>query len=137
MLEIDHLGYAVSSADAKKNLMNDLLGFDFIERVVYERVQGTSKLDFYETKNGVIELVEVDNPNASINEFIETHGEGFHHICFKVKDLQSIMDEWKTKGVKFLVEPPRYGSRGGFITFTDKKTTGGLAIELIEYKKSD
>ena len=137
MLEIDHLGYAVSSADAKKNLMNDLLGFDFIERVVYERAQGTSKLDFYETKNGVIELVEVDNPNASINEFIETNGEGFHHICFKVKDLQSIMDEWKTKGVKFLVEPPRYGSRGGFITFTDKKTTGGLAIELIEYKKSD
>jgi len=137
MFEIDHLGYAVSNADEKKTLMNDLLGFNFLERIVYERDEGTSKLDFYETKNGVIELVEVDNPNAAINEYIKTHGEGFHHLCFKVEDLESTMVEWKLKGVKFLVEPPRYGSRGGFITFTDKKTTGGLAIELIEYKKSD
>ena len=47
------------------------------------------------------------------------------------------MEEWKSKGVTFSVEPPRYGSRGGYITFTDRETTGGLAIELIEYKKND
>ena len=57
MLEIDHIGYAVKDTDGKKMLMNDLLGFNFIERIVYEREEATSKLDFYETKNGVIELV--------------------------------------------------------------------------------
>ena len=137
MLEIDHIGYAVKDTDGKKMLMNDLLGFNFIERIVYEREEATSKLDFYETKNGVIELVEVDNPDASINEFIKSYGEGFHHICFEVEDLESTMEEWKSKGVTFSVEPPRYGSRGGYITFTDRETTGGVAIELIEYKKND
>jgi len=137
MLEIDHIGYAVNNATEKKSLMNDLLGFNFLERIVYEREEGTSKLDFYETKNGVIELVEVDNPDASINEFIRHSGEGFHHICFKVENIESTITEWKSKGVKFTVEPPRYGSRGGFITFTEKETTGGLAIELIEYKKNN
>ena len=79
----------------------------------------------------------VVDKKRSINEFIRSHGEGFHHICFEVEDLESTMEEWKSKGVTFSVEPPRYGSRGGYITFTDRETTGGLAIELIEYKKND
>ena len=135
MTRIDHIGYAVRNVDDKKELMESLLGFQFIERKVYERTESTSRLDFYQAEGGVIELVETSNPAAGINQFIEKQGEGVHHLCFEVEDVRATMAEWEAKGVKFTTLPPRYGSRGGLITFTDSATTGGLAVELVQYLK--
>ena len=94
-----------------------------------------SRLDFYETPGCIMELVEVNDPNAAINKFIEDRGEGVHHICFRVDDIRQTMKEWEAKGVKFTMSPPKYGSRGGVITFADPSTTGGLLTELVQYLK--
>lgn len=135
MPAMDHFGYAVRDADGKREMMEKLLGFTFLERKVYERPGNTSKLDFYECQGGVIELLENSNPEAPANKFIAARGEGLHHICFRVDDLRAVMAEWEAKGVKFTLKP-LYGSRGGIITFTDPATTGGLAIELVQYLKA-
>jgi len=102
---------------------------------VYERPAGKATLDFYEGQGSVFELVENSNPETPINKFIAARGEGLHHICFRVDDLRAVMAEWEAKGVKFTMKP-LYGSRGGVITFTDASTTGGLAIELVQYLKA-
>lgn len=133
MPEIDHVGFAVRSLDAKKELMEKLLGLRFLERRVYERGGNTARLDFYAAGGGVMELVEFSDPNAPINQFIEVRGEGLHHVCFRVEDIRAAMADWEAKGVKFALKPPLYGSRGGLITFADPSTTGGLLIELIQY----
>ena len=135
MPEFDHIGYAVRNVDEKKDLMEDLLGFKFAERKKYDRSGVVSRLDFYETPGGLLELVEVSDPNAPINKFIEARGEGVHHICLRVDDIRKTMEEWEAKGVKFLMKPPRYGSRNGLISFADPSTTGGLLTELIQYLK--
>ncbi len=132
MPKVDHLGYAVSNLDGKKDVMEDLLGFRFLERKVYERPGNTSRLDFYEAEGAVMELVEMSNPDAPLNRFIAARGEGLHHICFVVEDLRATMAEWEAKGVEFTLTPT-YGSRGGVIAFTNAATTGGLAIELVQY----
>ncbi len=132
MPKVDHLGYAVSNLDGKKDVMEDLLGFRFLERKVYERPGNTARLDFYEAEGAVMELVEMSNPDAPLNRFIAARGEGLHHICFVVDDLRATMAEWEAKGVEFTLAPT-YGSRGGVITFTNAATTGGLAIELVQY----
>ena len=132
MPKVDHLGYAVSNLDGKKDVMEDLLGFRFLERKVYERPGNTARLDFYEAEGAVMELVEASNPDAPLNRFIAARGEGLHHICFVVEDLRATMAEWEAKGVEFTLTPT-YGSRGGVIAFTNAATTGGLAIELVQY----
>ena len=135
MPEFDHIGYAVRNVDEKKDLMENLLGFKFAERKEYDRGGVISRLDFYETPGGIMELVEVSDPNAPINKFIEARGEGVHHICMRVDDIRQTMQEWEAKGVKFLMNPPKYGSRGGLITFANPSTTGGLLTELVQYLK--
>lgn len=135
MARIDHIGYAVRNLDEKKKLMENLLGFEFAERKVYERTESTSRLDFYQADGGVIEVVETSNPTSGLNQFIEERGEGLHHICFEVEDIRATMSEWEAKGVTFTTVPPRYGSRGGLLTFTDPATTGGLSVELVQYLK--
>ncbi|OGL63814.1 MAG: hypothetical protein A3I72_02430 [Candidatus Tectomicrobia bacterium RIFCSPLOWO2_02_FULL_70_19] len=135
MPAMDHIGYAVRSADGKREMMERLLGFRFLERRVYERPAGKATLDFYEGQGSVFELLENSNPETPINQFIAARGEGLHHICFRVDDLRAVMAEWEAKGVKFTMKP-LYGSRGGGITFTDASTTGGLAIELVQYLKA-
>ncbi len=132
MPKVDHLGYAVRNLDEKKNMMEDLLGFQYLERRVYERPGNTARLDFYEAEGAVMELVEMSDPEAPLNQFIASRGEGLHHICFVVDDLRATMAEWEAKGVEFVLAPT-YGSRGGVITFTNAATTGGLAIELVQY----
>ena len=135
MPEFDHIGYAVRNVDDKKELMEDLLGFKFAERKKYDRGGVKARLDFYETPGGLMELVEVSDPGAPINQFIESRGEGVHHICLRVDDIRQTMEEWESKGVKFTMKPPRYGSRNGLITFADPSTTGGLLTELVQYLK--
>jgi methylmalonyl-CoA epimerase len=135
MPEFDHIGYAVTNAEEKKFLMEDIFGFKFAERKEYDRSGVVSRLDFYETPGGLMELVEVNDPEAPINKFIESRGEGVHHICLRVDDIRATMAEWEAKGVKFMMTPPKYGSRNGLITFADPSTTGGLLTELIQYLK--
>ena len=135
MPAMDHIGYAVRSADGKREMMERLLGFRFLERRVYERPAGKATLDFYEGQGSVFELLENSNPETPINKFIAARGEGLHHICFRVDDLRAVMAEWEAQGVKFTMKP-LYGSRGGVITFADASTTGGLAIELVQYLKA-
>jgi len=134
MPEFDHIGYAVKNVDDKKEIMEDLMGFKFAERKEYDRGGVVSRLDFYETPGGLMELIEVNDPEAPINKFIESRGEGVHHICLRVDDIRATMAEWEAKGVKFN-GPPKYGSRNGLITFADPSTTGGLLTELVQYLK--
>ncbi len=133
---IDHVGFAVKNVDQKKELMEKLLGFRFLERKVYERPGNTARLDFYEAQGGVVELVEMSNPEAPVNKFIASKGESLHHVCIRVEDIRAAMAGWEAKGVKFTIKPPLYGSRNGLITFADPSTTGGLAVELVQYLKA-
>ena len=89
MLKFDHVGYLVRSADEKKRLMVDLLGFEFRHRLVREAADNTNILDFYAFDGGSIELVESSNPESMYNRFITERGEGIHHIAFA---------GWKTFG---------------------------------------
>ena len=94
----------------------------------------TNVLDFYEFDGGSIELVESSNPDSMYNRFIAERGEGIHHIAFQVEDLRQTMTEWKTKGVRFTMDPPlgASGSRRAIITFTDPETSDGLVVELCQ-----
>ncbi|MDA1000235.1 MAG: VOC family protein [bacterium] len=132
MPEIDHIGYAVRNVDEKKDLMENLFGFRFQERLEKDRPGNHARLDFYETPGGVMELVENSSPESPINKFIDERGEGLHHICFRVDDLPATMAEWEAKGVKFLMKPPIAGSKNAAITFTVPATTGGITIELLQ-----
>jgi len=115
-------------------------------------------LEFYEnlfgvTKSGEIETIEdqgvkaalvrvgasqlefiqpIDDENG-VAKFINRKGEGVHHICFEVDNLESKLNDLDLAGVKLIDKEPRDGL-SGTIGFIHPKSTRGVLIELVDQK---
>lgn len=52
-----------------------------------------------------IELLEPTDESSPITNFLSKRGEGLHHLCFEVDDIDLATDELKQKGFQ-VVSPP-------------------------------
>lgn len=128
--KIDHLGIAVRSLDETLRIYTEGLGLHFekIEEVPEQKV----KTAFLEVGSSHVELLESMDPEGPVGKFIESRGEGIHHIAFRVDDIQIAMARAREKGLKLLNETPRVGAGGALIVFLHPKSTGGVLIELCQ-----
>ena len=78
-----------------------------------------------------LELIEPTDPSGAIARFIDRRGEGLHHICFEVEDLQGALDRLEAKGVELIDKSPREGL-AGMIAFIHPRATGGALVELVD-----
>ena len=85
--------------------------------------------------NAHIELLEPTSEESTIAQFIQKKGEGIHHLCFRVKDIQSKILELTQKGFKFIYPQPVLGAGGCLVNFIHPKSCGGVLIELSEKKQ--
>lgn len=126
---LDHIAIAVKSISVSKKIYEDLgLSFgDEVEEVKEQKVlTAFAQID----QNAHIELLEPTSDESTIHKFIETKGEGIHHLCFKVLDVQLKTSELSQKGYKFIYPQPRIGAGGCLVNFIHPKSTGGVLIEL-------
>lgn len=79
-----------------------------------------------------IELVAPMDGNASLAKFLETRGEGLHHICLGVEHIEGILDAYHDSGIKLIDRTPRQGAQGHKVAFLHPKSTAGVLIELEE-----
>tara|TARA_B100002003_G_scaffold244083_1_gene269534 strand:- start:839 stop:1231 length:393 start_codon:yes stop_codon:yes gene_type:complete len=84
---------------------------------------GASQLEF---------IQPIDNENG-VAKFIERRGEGVHHICFEVDNLESKLNDLDLAGVQLIDKEPRDGL-AGTIGFIHPKSTRGVLIELVDQK---
>ena len=85
---------------------------------------------------GHIELLAPDSPDNSIGRFLEKRGEGLHHICIHVPDIEAALDDFSRRGFRLIDETPRTGALGHKIAFWHPQTGHGVLIEL-EGKQED
>jgi len=81
---------------------------------------------------GRVELVAATSPESPIARFIEKNGEGLHHICIYVDDIEAKLAELKSAGVRLIDQQPRIGAEGKRIAFVHPTSMGGVLIELEE-----
>jgi methylmalonyl-CoA epimerase len=67
-----------------------------------------------------------------IHKFIEKRGAGIHHICLRVKNIEKVMADLKSAGVRVIDDKPRPGAHGCQVAFVHPASTGGVLIELSE-----
>ncbi len=79
----------------------------------------------------LLELIQPTDPAGAIARFIERRGEGMHHICFEVDDLQGTLDSLDGAGVELVDKAPREGLVGN-IAFLHPRSTRGVLIELVD-----
>ncbi|HKK20503.1 MAG TPA: VOC family protein, partial [candidate division Zixibacteria bacterium] len=68
--------------------------------------------------------------DSPVARFIAKRGEGLHHICIYVDDINAKLAELKSAGVKLIDETPRVGAEGHLIAFVHPSGMNGVLIEL-------
>jgi methylmalonyl-CoA/ethylmalonyl-CoA epimerase len=131
--EIDHIGVAVENLEKGFELYKSMGWKEFdVEVVPSEKV----KVGFIKFENNVsVELLEPTTPDSVIAKFLTKRGPGIHHICYRVKEIEKVMEKLKTEGVRLLDEKPRKGAHNCKVCFIHPSSCSGVLIELSEKEK--
>ncbi|HEX3068011.1 MAG TPA: methylmalonyl-CoA epimerase [Thermoanaerobaculia bacterium] len=125
---LDHIGIAVKSLDAAK--IYEALGLT-IEHIETVETQGV-RTAFLAAGDAMIELLEPSGPQSTIAKFIEKRGEGIHHICFRVDDIEAHLARLQQQGYRLINESPVPGAHGCRVAFLHPAAGNGVLIELSE-----
>ena len=127
--KIDHIAIAVN--DLKKSIEQWKSYFKIKECCIEEIEERGVKLAQLKIGEGAsIELVTPLGEKSNLSNFLKNKGEGIHHICFKVQDIDKSVIELKRQGVRFVSEEPVMGTSGSRIIFIHPNNLNGVLIEL-------
>ncbi|MDH7489623.1 MAG: methylmalonyl-CoA epimerase [Anaerolineae bacterium] len=132
MNKIAHVGIAVKDLDAALALFRDALGL----HVEYRRVVPDQGVEIVGLPVGEseIELLRPLSETSGVAKFLEKRGEGIHHICFEVDDVEAALRNLESRGYELIDKTPRIGSDGRRLAFVHPKGTHGVLIEFYEKK---
>ncbi|HEX2835134.1 MAG TPA: methylmalonyl-CoA epimerase [Thermoanaerobaculia bacterium] len=125
---LDHIGIAVKSLEAAKIYQDLGLDVQHIETVETQRV----KTAFLSVGDSNLELLEPTSPDSPIAKFIEKRGEGIHHLCFRVDDIEAQLETLKAAGYRLIHDAPVPGAHGCRVAFLHPAAGNGVLIELSE-----
>ena len=131
-MKLDHIAIAVNNLDDAVKEYQTALG---VKEVEFETVETEGvRVAILHLNNSRIELMEATKETSPIKKFLETRGEGLHHIALETEEIEGQVDRMKATGVRFLGEV-RPGSRGTKITFIHPKSLHGFLTELCSHPK--
>jgi len=127
--KLDHIGIAVKSINAAKTIYEDLgLHVEHVETVDTQKVRTA----FLSVGDANLELIEPSAPDSTIARYIEKRGEGIHHICLRVDDIEAELARLKERGYRLINEAPVPGAHGCRVAFLHPAAGNGVLIELSE-----
>jgi methylmalonyl-CoA epimerase len=126
---IEHLGLACRSAEAAAAFYSGALGLPVVAR----ETLAAMKLKVVKVRAGesVLELLEPLEGEAVISKFLDSRGEGIHHVCFEVPNLAEALLHLEIEGIELIDTAPRRGAEGP-VAFIHPRSCHGVLVELIE-----
>ena len=154
--KINHIAIAVNNLEEAAEFYQTVMGLTLsgIEVVTAQK----TKVGFFKIGESNIELVQPAEPDSPLVKFLETKGQGIHHICLEVDDIEAEVNrflkrvqrwsirspgrgpEVKTfleKGATMVDQKPRPGAHNTRVAFVHPKSSGGVLIELCEFPKKE
>jgi LAO/AO transport system kinase len=127
-MKIHHVGIAVRNLEEAAARFGNLLGLERGAR--YELPElGVTAL-FLPVGEGNLELLEPLGADSTVQSFLEKRGEGMHHVCFEVEDIEESLAGFAAQGARLIDEKPRPGAGGHLVAFVHPKSTHGVLVEL-------
>ena len=127
--KIHHVAIVVRSIDTSLALWRDLLGLDLEE--VMDIPTDHVRIAFLGVGESKVELVEPTDDTTGVARFLESKGEGFHHVCFEVDNLAEALIRLELDGLELIDTAPRRGAEGP-VAFIHPRSCQGVLVELIE-----
>jgi len=91
--------------------------------------EARAKLAFFDMGSLSLELIEPIGGPSTWKEFLDTHGEGVHHIAFQVKGMDWVIQYLDGKGINPIQRGDFTGGRYAYVDGTEKL---GVILELLE-----
>lgn len=134
-MRLDHIAIAVSNLEESIHFYQEQLGLKLhcIE-VVEEQGVKVAKLELGDTHIELLEPLSADSP---VGKFIQDRGQGLHHICVGVKDIEAHLEKFKQANLRLINDKPRIGAGGAKIAFVHPKSTNGVLLELSQPNTGD
>jgi len=127
---IHHIAIVVRDLDAALALYRDGLGLEMTER--REEPEEGVEIAFLPAGEGEIELLSPLDEESGVARFLEKRGEGLHHVCLAVEDVEAAMEQLRAAGAQLLSEEPRVNAHGVRYVFVHPKSAHGVLLELYE-----
>ena len=127
---LDHVAIAVRDLDAALAEYARLFGAKPMYREVVSE-QGVEEA-MIAVGGSFIQLLQPLHSDTPVGRFIESRGEGMHHIALAIADIDADLAHLKAEGSRLVDEEPRLGGRGARIAFVHPKAFAGTLVELVE-----
>mgnify|MGYP001038563281 CR=1 FL=1 len=133
--KIDHLGIGVKDVEKALSFYKDVLGLSAAP-ISKDEATG-SVMAFVNVGESSLEFISpLGEPPAGstgdvMSKFISNKGEGIHHLCVAVDDIEASLKELEQKGVTLIDKVPRPGAHGK-IAFVHPKSSSGILLELCQ-----
>jgi methylmalonyl-CoA epimerase len=127
--KVDHVAIAVKNLDEGLKTFENVLGIKaaHVKDVPDQKVRAA----MIHIGDIEIELIQPTDPGTGVAKFLETRGEGVHHICLEVDDVDKELQAMAAKGVELIDKKGRPGMSGK-VGFLHPKSAKGVLIELAQ-----
>ena len=130
ILGIEHIGIAVKDLDTNASFWKHVLKISHKGTETVDQEGVTT--DIYDTGSGKVELLKSTVSGSVIEKFLEKRGEGIHHVCFEVDNINKAILELKELNLDIISDRPTVGAEGYKVVFIHPKSTGGVLVELAQ-----
>ncbi len=127
---IHHVAYVVADIDAALERLGAGFGLRPEIREVMED-QGVEAA-LCGPPGGAVELIRPLDPEGAVARFLESRGEGLHHVAFEVDDLAAALDDLRGRGAELIDARPRRGLGGHLVAFVHPRSASGVLTELVQ-----
>jgi methylmalonyl-CoA/ethylmalonyl-CoA epimerase len=130
---LDHVAIVVKDLEAAIRLYRDTLGLELtgVEEVPEQHVTTA----IFGRGMGRVELICPTTKDSGVARYLEKRGEGLHHICLEVADLDGALAALREAGAPLIDQAPKPGAGGARVAFVHPRGTHGVLTELREGPK--
>ncbi len=128
--KINHVAIVVEEMEDALSFWRDALGLELHE--VRDVPAEKSKVAFIPIAGGELELVMPTTDDSGIAKYLAKRGQGMHHICLEVDDIEGMLEQLKAKGIRLINEQPRTSSDGKKYAFVHPESARGVLVELYQ-----
>lgn len=126
---INHIAIVVADLDAAIQTYQAGIGLTVAKRLTMPEQE--VEIAFLPAGESMIELIQPITENSGVAKYLAKRGEGLHHICLEVDDVQATLEELAARDLQLLSETPIRAAEGHGV-FVHPKSAHGVLLEFLE-----
>lgn len=127
---INHVAVVVEDMEKSLAFWRDALGIELHE--LRDVPAEKSQVAFLPLAGAEVELVMPTTDDSGIAKYLAKRGQGMHHICLEVDEIEGMLAQLKEKNIRLINEEPRTAADGKRYAFIHPESTGGVLVELYQ-----